>query len=371
MTTVTGKIESATGATLHATITFTSLSTPQFPPTIVQVNTVKRIKSNASTGEFSQVLAAGNYGVVVSASKIETRFNIAVPDGSSTISIEDLVTSSVSTLPGDAPYTVWNGQRAGHFTFIPVDNPGVPTLAPVTVSGGHQGAFDLFAYVVAWETTEGMTLACADVINTPPTSPNNGTRVTLPSPPSRVTAVHIYRSTNDSTTNRYLLASVAPSVLYYDDWEDTADFNARLNPALVPAQFNTTAGVIFSSPGVAQLYFSSTGLRVLSALQLDGLIKIPTDAAAGHVLTSDADGYATWAAPTGGGGSGSSALLNGDDGQVYEIVGVTVGGVMTLKLVPLFTGTITGAIITADDGHTYQLSGQTVDGVMTIQLTQQ
>lgn len=297
MTTVTGKIESATGETLHATIIFTSQSTPQFPPTIIQVNTVKRLKSNASTGLFAQALAAGSWLVEISARGIGTRFYIAVPDGSSTISIETLVTSTVQTLPGVAPYTIWNGIRAGHIIFDPVATPGPPTLAPVTYVGGRQGGLDLFEYVIVWETTEGYTLGSAGATNSPPASPNNATRVTLPSPPSRVTAVNIHRSTDNGLLLRYKLASVAPNVTYYDDWENTADFNARLNPSEVVPQFNTTAGVIFSSAGNAQLYFSSAGLRTISSLQIDGALKIPTGAESGLVQTSDAEGNATWQPP--------------------------------------------------------------------------
>ena len=61
-------------------------------------------------------------------------------------------------------------------------------------------------------------------------------------------------------------------------------------------------------------------------------------------------------------------LINGDDGFVYQIVGVTVDGVMTEKLVAIFAGTAPAKAIQADDGHNYLLTGLTVNGVMTIQL---
>lgn len=339
MTTITGKIESAAGETLHARISFQSRSTPQFPPGIVEVNTVKVIKSNASTGEFSVQLAAGNYRVIIRAKNLDTVFDIAVPEGDDTFSIEDLVTSVVSALPGAAPYTIWNGQRAGHITFVPIADPLVPTWAPVDYPGSHIAVANYY-YKISYVTQEGETAPSAALLVAYGGAGEEAIRLALAVNPTRVISKKIWRNLDtDDADNLYLLAEVAPEVAHYDDWESHADFAARADLGTIPATFNTTAGVIFSSPGAAQLYFSSSGLRCLAAAKFDlpvtigGLgpleaasldvngafscnhpdwaafiraltisqtLIIPSDAAAGYVLTSDADGLASWQPPSGG-----------------------------------------------------------------------
>ncbi|MDB6064949.1 MAG: hypothetical protein JWR26_1157 [Pedosphaera sp.] len=275
MLTITGKIEDASGAALHATIDFVSRSTPLVGAGIVTTNTDKTIRSNPSTGQFSVQLAAGNYAVTIAANGQTTAFNIAVPDGSGTVSIETVVSSPL-VYANVAPMTVWNGVRQGHITFNPIANPAAPGLTPVHYSGGHQGALDAFAYQIAWLDANGDgTAASADAANTPPVAPANATRVLLPSPPSGVSSVLIYRSTNDGTTNRYLLASVAQNVAFYDDWESTADFNARLNATLTSPVYNTTAGQFFGSTGGnAVFWITDQGIRIFLGAQFDSDIHL-------------------------------------------------------------------------------------------------
>src|SRR5215469_4652170 len=102
MITVTGKIEDATGAVLHATIDFVSRSTPLASGGIVTTNTDARILSNPSDGTFSVPLAAGNYQVTVSAGGQSTTFIIAVPPGNGAAGIDTLVTTPL-TYPFVAP----------------------------------------------------------------------------------------------------------------------------------------------------------------------------------------------------------------------------------------------------------------------------
>ena len=330
MTTITGKIESAAGETLHAKIYFTSRSTPQFPPTIVQVNTVKRVLSDEGDGTFSVQLAAGNYAVLVRAKNLDTNFEIAVPEGDATISIEDLVTSSVAVLPGDAPYTVWNGQRAGHVTFLPIADPAAPVITEVDYPGSHINGSDEYVYAISHVTPEGETFLSAEVTVNASGDPDRANRVALAVNPERVTTKRIWRnrlSGAPGASALYLLAEVAPAVASYDDWESHTDFLARATYPPNPPTFNTTAGSINASARNPILYFSISGLRCLTAAQFDGLatfttgLLIPTGAGAGLVLTSDADGLATWQTPSGGGGAAGAGspegVVTASPGQTY------------------------------------------------------
>ena len=308
MTTVTGKIESASGETLHAAITFTSLSTPQFPPTIVEVNTVKRVLSDPSTGLFSVALMPGNFLVTVTAKGLSTSFNIAVPEGDTTISIEELVTTTTAAIPGEAPYTLWNGQRAGHLTFLPIADPATPNVGPVDVAGSSMGTAT-YAYRVSCVTTAGETALSGINDNTVGLAPTQGLRVTFAAEaPTGTTARRIWRNLDSGDlTEFYLLAELAPAVAYYDDWEGHTAFALRAARPPTPPTYNTTAGIINSSAGVPQLYFSSTGLRALSNMafdlvaQFNNSLQLTTGAVAGYVLTSDASGFGTWQAPAAGG----------------------------------------------------------------------
>ena len=212
MITVTGKIENAAGTTLHATIDFISKSTPLVGAGgVITTNTDKTIRSNPNDGTFSVQLAPGNYQVSIAAENETTTFSIAVPNATGTISIENLVATPLA-YPYLAPNTLWNGIQSGQITFAPIANPPVVTTSPEIQPGGRQIGIDAFAYVIAWQAVDGsLTMAGADCFSSGPSSPNNATRIQLPAPPSGVVAVNIYRSTNDNTTNRYLLASVQPN----------------------------------------------------------------------------------------------------------------------------------------------------------------
>ncbi len=260
MITVTGKIEDATGAALHARIDFTSQSTPLVGAGIVTTNTDASLLSDPSDGTFSVQLAPGNYTVVITANGETTTFNIAVPAGNGTASIETLVTTPL-LYPYIAPNIVWNGILSGNITVSPVANPPDVTTEPVVYAGGHQTGTSSFNYRIAWQTANGgITLPSPDdCANTAPTGSNNATRVFLPTAPSGATATLIYRS-NDGTSARYLLASVAPNVTYYDDWEDQADFAATFSQPQMPG-YNSTAGGIIMASGNQAAYFTDKGVE--------------------------------------------------------------------------------------------------------------
>lgn len=275
MTTITGKIESAAGETLHATLLFTSLSTPQFPPGIVQTNTVKRALSNSTTGLFSILLAAGNYRVSVKAKGLETTFTIAVPSGNSTFSIEELVTTTPAILPGDPPNQLWNGTVRGHITFDPIDNapfPNIPTNGTerVTYAGANICNGDSYTYAVTYETQEGETALVDFVTYSSPVDAGKAVRVPLIVSPERVINKRIWRSyvSPIGTSPLRLLAEVGPAVSHYDDWETHTQFAARNTTADSPS-YNTTAGKIFSTAGQDILLFSTSGLRCLAAASFD------------------------------------------------------------------------------------------------------
>ena len=136
MITITGQIQDATGAALHATIDFVSKSTPLAGGGVVTTNTDARILSNPSDGTFSVELAPGNYQVTVAANGQSTTFNIAVPAGNSSMTIDTLVTTPL-VYPYVAPNVLWNGQWAGNITFLPASAPPAPTAAQVTYAGGN------------------------------------------------------------------------------------------------------------------------------------------------------------------------------------------------------------------------------------------
>jgi len=67
------------------------------------------------------------------------------------------------------------------------------------------------------------------------------------------------------------------------------------------------------------------------------------------------------------GAGGGSATINGDDGNIYTLVGRVVDGTVAIGAVQVLTGsTAAGAIIQGDDSHQYRLSGVVVDGAITI-----
>jgi hypothetical protein len=197
--------------------------------------------------------------VQITANGETTTFNIAVPAGNGTASIETLTTTPL-LYPFIAPNIVWNSILSGNITVSPIANPPDVTTAPLIYTGGHQTSASSFNYRIAWQTANGgITLPSPDdCANTAPTGSNNATRVFLPVAPSGATATLIYRS-NDATSARYLLASVAPNVAFYDDWESQADFAATFPQPQMPA-FNSTAGGLIMASGNQAAYFTDKGL---------------------------------------------------------------------------------------------------------------
>ncbi len=259
MITVTGKIEDATGAALHARIDFLSQSTPLVGAGIVTTNTDVSVRSNPSDGTFAVQLAPGNYQVAITANGQTTSFNIAVPSGSGTVGIDTLTTSPL-LYPFVAPNTVWNKVLDGNITIQAIANPPAPATTEVIDGLGHQTSASVFKYCITWQDQYGnQTAASPDVTNTAPTGQQNATRVLLPAAPSGVAQVNIYRS-NDSSANRWLLASVAVNVTFYDDWQSQSDFAGTLGP-LAP-KYNTTAGGFIDSGGNPVAYLSAQGIQL-------------------------------------------------------------------------------------------------------------
>lgn len=271
MFTVTGKIEDASGATLHATIAFISRSTPLASGGIITTNTDKTIRSNASDGTFSLQLAAGNYSVTVTADGQSSNFNIVVPPGNGSGTIDTLVSTPL-VFPFTAPNQLWNGQWPGNITFLPTLAPPAPGLSVVAFAGGNINVATAihYAYFVSYVTANGQTTCspAADIESGESTVANQANRITLVTNATGVTAVKIWRTfTNAGHTyhpenfpaNVALLATVSPSTAHYDDWESLDQFVARLT-AEVPPLFNTTAGQLLSSNGTPCAYVTDNGL---------------------------------------------------------------------------------------------------------------
>jgi hypothetical protein len=72
-----------------------------------------------------------------------------------------------------------------------------------------------------------------------------------------------------------LLATVIPSTAYYDDWESTADFAARVETTVKPPGINTTAGELLSSNGTPCAYVSDQGLAVPAPLIVQASASFP------------------------------------------------------------------------------------------------
>lgn len=261
MSTITGTIEDAEGNVLNARIDFISKSTPLAGSGIVTTNTDTTIRSDPSTGRFSAQLAAGNYQVVIAAQGQTTTFNIAVPNDNNTYPIDQVVSTPLA-YTFVAPNTVWNGQRAGHITFLPIATPGAPTLLPGDVPGGAQTNVDQSSYCVIWQNANGdSTLAGPAAANSPPTAPNNVTRVFLPTPPSGVTNVLVYRST-DAGATFHLEETVSPNTTFYNSSMSNAQFNTATGifPGPPLPVFNSTAGGVFSSIGNIAFYVTDTAV---------------------------------------------------------------------------------------------------------------
>jgi hypothetical protein len=272
MFTVTGKIEDTTGATLHATMDFVSKSTPLAGAGIVTTNTDTTIRSNPSDGTFSVGLAAGNYSVTITASGQTTSFNIVVPSSSGTASIDTLVSSPLA-FTATPPNQLWNGTWPGNITFQPLAAPPLPTWSEVSYAGGNINAIgdERYAYWVSYVTASGQTFVSPQLQthDNGSATPNMANRIFLTPNVSGVTSVNIWRTFSDNGHDYDiaswpnfvgLLATVTPSTASYDDWESTAAFAARVNTAIIPPLYNTTAGQLLSSNGTVCAYVTDHGL---------------------------------------------------------------------------------------------------------------
>ena len=262
MSTITGTIEDATGAPLHARIDFLSKSTPLAGGGIVNTNTDKTIRTDPTAGTFSVTLVGGNYQVVVTAQGQSSTFNIVVPSDNASYTI-DQVTSTPLAFVFTPPNTVWNGTRAGHITFVPLASPLVaPTLVTGNFGAGSMGAGDQSSYCFSWQNANGdSTLASPAAADTPPTGSNTGIDILLPNPPAGVTAVTVYRSTDAGATWGVLQSGILPSITSIIDKVSNAVFAASANPtAHTLPQLNTTAGGLFSSAGNTTAYVTDTGI---------------------------------------------------------------------------------------------------------------
>ena len=275
MTTVTGKIEDATGAALHAKIDFVSKTTPiAFSGGIIVTNTDKTVRSNPSDGTFSVQLEPGNYTVTISANGQVTTLTIVVPNDNLTHAIDTLISNPIS-FPALVPTNLWTGIWAGNITFDPAANPVAPTISEVAYSGGNvnlAGA-EKYSYWVTYVTAQGETYASPQAnfeCNLSATL-NSANRITLTPNVSGVTAVriwrrvvqdgHYYSSTFPGQPGDIgLLATVDPSTAYYDDWQSAAQFASSYNPAIVGPYFNSTAGELLSSASNAQVAVTDNGV---------------------------------------------------------------------------------------------------------------
>jgi hypothetical protein len=106
-------------------------------------------------------------------------------------------------------------------------------------------------------------------------------RIILQPNPAGVTAVNIWRSYTDPAhvysgtppSGIGLLATVSPSAGYYDDWESTPQFAARVNTSIVAPLYNTTAGQFFASPtGSAVFWITDQGTQVFLPAQFQASV---------------------------------------------------------------------------------------------------
>ncbi|HZV32962.1 MAG TPA: hypothetical protein VFB72_00160, partial [Verrucomicrobiae bacterium] len=197
MITVTGAIQTTSGAALHANLDFISKSTPLTGGGIIITNTDASTRSNPRDGTFSVPLAPGNYQVVIRAQGQSSSFNIAVPSGSGTATIDTLLSTPLQ-YTFNAPQLVFNG-HAGNITFIFIPAPPAPTASLVNLAGGeinNIGGQD-YTYWISWVAANGQTTLSPllDVELGAPI-PGQANRIALPTPPQGVASVNIWRSYN-------------------------------------------------------------------------------------------------------------------------------------------------------------------------------
>lgn len=263
MNTISGTVLDTGGNDLGVLITVTSLSTPQVSGVTITTNTVAQLRSDPVTGAFVLSLVAGQYQVIFSTSPTQTTVNILVPGGADAdYNFGDIVTSTLPIIPGPPANQLWNGQWPGSIIFLPQVAPAAPTTTLVTYAGGNINAAgnERYSYWISWQTPNGETSfsPVLAVHESAGVNANKANRILLPTPAAGVTNTRIWRTTTDNGSTAYdvttlpvnvgLLATVVAAAPYYDDFESTTTFAARVDGTQVP-MYNTTAGQIFSSIG--------------------------------------------------------------------------------------------------------------------------
>ena len=260
--TINGTVLGCDGTDRVVMITVQSQSTPQVAsgsPGVIEINDVLAIRSTAS-GTFSLTLEPGQYLVmftplVASPSQSPTTVTINVALGGQTYNFSDIVTSTTPVIPGPPANTVFNGQWAGNINFLPLAAPAQPTYSEVAFTGGNINANgdERYAYWISFVTATGESAVSPllQVHDNVSATPNMANRIFVPSAASNVTSIHIWRTYVDTGSgynasaypqNVGLLATVTPTTPYYDDYESTADFAARVTATPHPPTFDTTAG---------------------------------------------------------------------------------------------------------------------------------
>jgi hypothetical protein len=271
MITITGIIEDASGANLHATLHFVSLSTPLVGAGVITTNSDIIIKSNPADGTFSVPLAAGNYQVLISAGGKTSSFMMAVPAGSGYASIESLVSSPL-VYTYSAPASLWNGVWAGSVQFTPLPTPAAPTAVEIPHTGGNvdSGAAH-YSYWISFVTSVGETVVSSAAnlaLTGGVASPDKAISLSWNATPSGVTAVRVWRTFVDAghtydlaafPAGVGLLATLPASTTSYIDIENTAQFAARAT-AEVPPLYNTTAGKFLDGNGAAMACFTDADI---------------------------------------------------------------------------------------------------------------
>lgn len=380
MTTIEGKIEDANGVPQHVLITFISKSTPLAAAGVITGNSSNSVRTLAADGTFEIDLKAGNYTVTYSSEGFTTTFSIAISpdDDGETLSIEDVVSSPLEFVE-TAPNTVWNGTRAGHITFDPIDN------APaIEIAGGgnelvdYDGASiingDSYSYYVTYETADGETAGVNIFTYNSANESDKALRLPLEVSPTRVVTKRIWRNTSDAGSTFRLLAEVGPAVAYYDDWETHTQFALRATGETMPS-FNTTAGIIYAESGTETLYFSISGLRVKVASTFDGVATFLNEV---HVraINPTVNFYST---DYEGGLTAIGALIDTGAGMFFsapadKMFGVQIGGSIKMMVTSagfriVNAGESAGRVLTCDaDGvGTWQVasgSGAIAPGVV-------
>lgn len=285
MNTITGKVEDAAANPLTVYITFALLTFPQSLATgsVIVPQATQTVQTNPNDGTFTIQLLAGYYTVTVGGSptSVSTPFTIAVVGDGNTYNIGSIISSPAPAVPGTPPNTLFNGLLAGNFNFIALTPPVAPTVARVAFAGGSVAVVgdELYAYWFSYVTQNGQTILGpilqANEAVLGGTASNVANRISIPSAPSTATAVNIWRSYVDNghtygtaqifPNNIGLLATTAPNVPYYDDWESTAQFAARVNLAITVPVINTTAGQIQTN-GVTNFILTTQGVKSVAVL---------------------------------------------------------------------------------------------------------